>query len=129
MTELLDLRNSVGYSLQHGISMKTVEDVGEIRFSHDVAIRHGFDEASGGKDSCLTFSWNANFKFSGDEVVDKFACGERVHAFGRWCVPFVTNGDEGTPPDFFSRCHRSESDDLWRATACEKDVHTESESR
>ena len=83
MTDCVDLRNSVGYSLRHGISMETVEGVGEIKFSHDVAVGHGFDEASGGMNSCLVSSWNADAKLSVDDVVDKFGCGERVRAFGR----------------------------------------------
>ena len=60
-----------------------LKSVGQIKFSHDDAVRHGFDEASGGIDSCFTSSWNANAKLSEAEVVDKFGRGDGVRAFGR----------------------------------------------
>ena len=72
--------------MQQGISMETVEGVGEFKFSHDEAIWRGFDEASGGMDSCLTSSWNANAKLSGDEVDDKFGGGEIVRAWPLVCT-------------------------------------------
>ena len=58
-TEFVDLLNFVGYSLQYSIFMETVEGVDEIKFSHDLAVRHVFDEASDGMDNCLASSFNA----------------------------------------------------------------------